>query len=259
MIESYARWVVRWRLAVVLATVALVATAAAGARLLTLQADYRVYFSEDNPQLQAFDALQKTYAKNDNVLFVLAPQQGTVFTRETLAAVEELTEAAWQLPYSSRVDSLTNFQHTYAQQDDLVVEDLVTGAARLDDDALARVRAVALAEPLLRGRLVPADGAATGVNVTVQLPGLDTASKVSEVADAARALAAGVRAAHPHLRVEITGVVMMNDAFPRQAKRDVRTLVPAMFVTVVVVLGLLLRAVSGTVVQRLSCPCCLCC
>ena len=42
-----------------------------------------------------------------------------------MAAVEELTEAAWQIPYTIRVDSVSNFQHTYATEDDLIVEDLV--------------------------------------------------------------------------------------------------------------------------------------
>ena len=73
---------------------------------------YRMFFSEENPQLNAFEQLQNTYTKNDNVLFVIAPQNGKVFTRETLSAVAELTREAWQIPYSIRVDSITNFQHT---------------------------------------------------------------------------------------------------------------------------------------------------
>ena len=60
--------------------------------------------------------------------FVLAPADGMVFTPETLSAVEWLTEQAWQIPYSIRVDSVTNFQHTYAEGDDLIVEDLVMDA-----------------------------------------------------------------------------------------------------------------------------------
>ena len=87
--------------------------------------DYRMFFSEDNPQLQAFEQLQNTYTKNDNVLYVIEPEDGRVFTRDTLAAVTELTQQAWQIPYSLRVDSITNYQHTYAEGDDLVVEDLI--------------------------------------------------------------------------------------------------------------------------------------
>ena len=68
--------------------------------------------------MQASDQLEKTYTQDDNVIFLLIPQDGDVFTRKTLAAVEELTKMAWQLPYSLRVDSLSNFQHTSAEGDE---------------------------------------------------------------------------------------------------------------------------------------------
>jgi uncharacterized protein len=87
--------------------------------------DYRTFFSKDNPDLLVFDALQNTYSKQDNILFVVAPKDGNAFTRETLASVEWLTKEAWQIPYSSRVDSISNFQHTSAKRDDLVVRNLV--------------------------------------------------------------------------------------------------------------------------------------
>ena len=66
----------------------------------------------------AFDKLQDVYTKNDNVLIVLKPKDGDVFTNETLAAVEELTEKAWLIPFALRVDGLSNFQHTYANEDE---------------------------------------------------------------------------------------------------------------------------------------------
>jgi predicted RND superfamily exporter protein len=72
---------------------------------VTISNDMRVFFSDANPQLQALEALENTYVKNEGAFFIVAPKDGNVFTRETLAAVEELTEAAWQMPYSSRVDT----------------------------------------------------------------------------------------------------------------------------------------------------------
>ena len=88
-----------------------------------VQTHTRVFFSEENPQLQALEALENTY-RAYNVLFALAPKGGKVFSRETLRMIEELTEAAWQIPYSSRVDSLSNFQYTWAEEDDLIVEEI---------------------------------------------------------------------------------------------------------------------------------------
>ena len=107
--------ILRWRWWIIAVTVALVVAAGSGARFLEFSNNYRVFFSSDNPQLQAFEQLQNVYTKSDNVLIVVAPKDGRVFTPRTLATVKWITQEAWKLPYSSRVDSLTNFQHTTAR------------------------------------------------------------------------------------------------------------------------------------------------
>ncbi|HCL29768.1 MAG TPA: hypothetical protein DIC52_15175 [Candidatus Latescibacteria bacterium] len=55
--------------------------------------------------MQAFEKLQRTYTKIDNVLFTIAPWGDQVFEPAILDAIELLTEKAWQLPYVLRVDS----------------------------------------------------------------------------------------------------------------------------------------------------------
>ena len=82
-----------------------------GLTRLSSTTDFEVYFNDDNPQLKTFNAIRARYAKSDGVLFVLAPRNGDVFTRENLSLVEQLTEWSWKMPYCRRVDSLTNYQH----------------------------------------------------------------------------------------------------------------------------------------------------
>ena len=248
MSKSYGEWLARWRYPVLVVCLLLVAGAGAGGQFLAFKTDYRNFFSEDNPQLQAFEQLQNTYTKTDNVLFVLAPKDGRVFSNETLASIIELTETAWQIPYSIRVDSITNFQHTVAEGDDLTVDDLVPGAGELDAATLQEIHDVALREPLLRNRLISANGQVTGINVTVQLPDPDdqTGHEVPEVAAFVRELADTARAANPNLDIYLTGMVMMNNSFPEVMIRDQQTLVPAMFGVVILTLVLLLRSYSAT-------------
>ena len=138
-----------WR--VIAAALVLVGIALAGAPNLRFANNYRVFFSPDNPELVAFEHLQATYTKNDNILFVVKPEQGTVFTPRTTSAVEELTAEAWKIPYAIRVDSVTNFQHSWADGDELTVEDLIRDGAGLSVEQLANRRAIAQAEPLLDG------------------------------------------------------------------------------------------------------------
>jgi len=245
--KTYGEWLVRWRYPVLIATLILVAAAASGLRFIGFKTDYRVFFSADNPQLQAFEQLQNTYTKSDNVMFVLAPRDGNVFSRETLASVAWLTEAAWQIPHSIRVDSLSNYQHTEADGDDLIVADLVPDADRLDTAQLQRIRDIAVQEPLLVNRLISPDGSVTGVNVTIQLPDQDSGKEVPEITAFARRLVDEVRAGNPELDVYLTGMVIMNNSFPEVSIHDQQTLVPLMFAVVILTLVLLLRSITATI------------
>ena len=65
---------------------------------LSVSNSYRVLFGENNPDLLAFDELQDTYVASRSALIAVSPREGTVFTRDVLAAVEELTATAWQTP-----------------------------------------------------------------------------------------------------------------------------------------------------------------
>ena len=84
LLESYVGWLERARWLVVAGVVVIALAAALGIRLLTFDASYEAFFSERNPQLSAHHAFQRIYSRSDNILVVLAPAEGGVFTRETL-------------------------------------------------------------------------------------------------------------------------------------------------------------------------------
>ncbi len=249
-LEPLFAFVVRRPWLTVIVTLLLIAAAASGIGRLGFKNDYRMFFSPDNPQLQAFEALQNTYTKNDNILFVLAPKDGRVFSRETLQAVRWLTGEAWKIPYSIRVDSITNFQHTRANGDDLVVEDLVEKPEALSDAQLVEKQRIALAEPLLRNRLISPDAAYTGVNVTIQLQEKKP-TEVIEAAAYAKRLAAELKRKYPDIDLYLTGMVMMNNAFPEASQQDMKTLYPTMFLLILVIIGVLLRSIPGTLTTGL--------
>jgi len=244
--NKFAHLVLRYRWWIIVTSIIAVLAAASGGRLLAFSNDYRVFFAEDNPELLAFQNMENNYSKDDNVLIVIAPKDKNVFSRNTLDIVEKYTKAAWQIPYSIRVDSLSNFQHTYAKGDDMVVADLVRHAKQLSNDELDKIRDIALHEPQLVKRNVSEQGHVTGINVTVQLPGKDPVSEGPEVTQHARQLADKIRAEHPEVDVYLTGMVMLNTAFGEVSQQDMQTLMPMTFLVVLVSIGLLLRGWTGT-------------
>ncbi len=208
-------------LSLVLAT-----TLGAGTQRLSLATDMEVFFSPGDPQLVAYDEVRNTYTRDDNLFIVLAPQSGDVFTPEFLARIEEMTAQAWMLPHALRVDSLSNYQHTEAEGDDLLVRPLVENGRELDARQVAHIRTAAMSEPLLVGKLVTAQGDITAINVTMGLPEGDKQKAVPEAAAALRSLRDTFAQRYPDMDIYITGKTMGNNAFTEAALYDMSHIIP---------------------------------
>ena len=259
MLVHYARFLIKFRWPVLLVSAICVLALASGGRFLAFTNDYRVWFSSDNPQLVAFEELQEAYTRSDNVLIMFEPHSGDVFTNDTLLAVAAFTEDAWRLPFTVRVDSVTNYQHIYGEEDDLIVTDLVEEAGELDASELERIRQVALAQPTLLNRLLSPDSSTTGVNITVELPPpltdqeratlspeelnqRDPQIATAVVVEAIRASLDDMRTRYPDINYYSTGVVMMNQAFPEASIKDMSSLIPAAFAVIIIGVLIFLRS-----------------
>ncbi len=240
---------VRRRYLFALLSLALVVLIASGAAKLWFESSYKIFFSDDDPRLVAYEAMEDAYTRGDNVAYVLEPDNGKVFTPANLDAVIWLTDQAWQLQRSVRVDSISNFQYSHAEDDDLIVHDLVRDPASLSDDELAELERIALAEPVLVDALISDRAHVTSVNVRVELP--DDSREQSAVIPGLMADAYELRdrfiEKYPQFDVYMLGQVVVNHSFNESASNDTATLVPLMFLAVIVLLTLFMRSITTTV------------
>jgi len=240
-------WIYKYRWLVLILSIALVSIAAFGAKGLVQTADYKVYFDQGDRLLAASEKLGEDYSQSDNVLFVFAPKNGNVFEPKTLAAVKKLTEESWQIPLSTRVDSITNYQHSYAEGDDLIIENLIMQPQQLSVDQLDKIRSIALSEPNLLNRLVSRDGSVTAVNVTINFSDGKVDTETRDVVAYARQLIEKTKIENPEIDMYLTGIVLMNNAFPETSEKDGATLIPIMLLIILVGLFVLLRSGSAVI------------
>lgn len=232
---------------VLLATVLLVVIATIGGKNLYFRGDYNIFFDGTNKQLLAFDEIQTTFAKTDNLAIVVAPANNDVFTPEILQLIQSLTVDSWQVPYSSRVDSIANYQHTEAFEDDLLVEDLLYEDYELTPERIAKVKSIALSEPVLKSALISEKGDVTVVNITVQLPEIDKTAEVQEVMSHISAMLERYQEKYPNVEFHKAGIIAMNYAFMTAAQEDSSTLVPTMLLVILVFLTIMLRSFLSVV------------
>ncbi len=249
LLDRFAAGVLQRRWLVVAMATAVMLGATAGVPFIGVTNDHRVLFDEHDPQLLALEALDETYTESNTALIAVGPAEGTVFTEPILTIVEELTEAAWQVPYATRVDSLTNYSHSEADGDDLVVGPLVVGASALDAAEIARVESIALGSVETAGRLVSHDGRVAAVSINFALPE-DKDAAVLEITDYLRALLDEWRATAGERGVDasfhVTGEVPMNRAFADATRDDLEQLTPIVFLVIVAMTFALLRSLVAT-------------
>lgn len=246
----YGDWVVNkpW-LTLVLSILVVMGLGYGGSRL-SIDTDFRSYFGPNNPQLKNYDYIESTFNKKENIIFMLSPKTGDVLSDEMLKMQLEMTEAAWQLPFSSRVNSLTNFQYMSAEGDDLLVEDLISEDYMEDDkfqpEYVSQVRERILSEPLLINRMVKKDLKNSSIVVNFQVEG-KSETETPEIIAAERELIAEFNEKYPNVDIYSTGGVHISNAFSEAAQKDMQTLVPLMILIIAITCWFMLRSFTGTV------------
>ncbi|WP_020408152.1 efflux RND transporter permease subunit [Hahella ganghwensis] len=227
-------------------SIAIIVFSICGLPNLYVESDYSVFFDPTNPQLVQHHLIEDEFTKSDTVSFVISSSSDHLFNRQNLEGIIYLTDEAWKLPYSGRVDSITNHQHTDAVGDELFVGDLV------DDDVLEQgdfdeVRQIAIGEPELSNFIVSDDGSVSAANVTLILPDdpIEKDRASIEVVSAARKLASAVMEKYPGLNIQLAGQTTVVATFNTLSEQDSKILFPIMIVLMAVLLILLLRSFTG--------------
>ena len=249
--EWYGQVLLQYRWLFIFGSLLLFALGASGIPNAGFNSSYRVFFGPDNPQLLAFDEFQAVYVQDDNVAVVIHHPDESVFSNEVLETVRSLTAALWKTEYVTRVDSVTNFQHTQVTEDDLLVDDLVP-ALPLTQDELYAKQQIALAEPLLQGLLLSSDSRVTQVNARVLFPSLkENPNVASDVYVAVEQLIAHEQAVHPDIDYRIAGIVATNHAFAKTPEDEMGKMFPLMIGLTIICLALLVRSTWGVVLPLL--------
>ena len=180
-----------------------------------------------------------------------SPANPSTRSNESLDAIQWLTDESWQTPFSNRVDSITNFQHSQADGDDLVVDDMYEGGDHITETDLAFVREIVMSRPTLVNRLVSENGAVTAINVNVILPA-KSLDEVPQIAAFGRARADEFRAKFPDIDLYLVGGSMINMAFSEVPEQDMATLFPIMILLILLVIGIALRSILWTVLTLVT-------
>jgi uncharacterized protein len=249
--QAFGQWIIQHRIAIIFITMLLLSLPVYWLKLIYFDSEYRNFIGDSLPSVIDMKFIEETFNKQDNILIVIAPDNGDVFTPTNLALIETLTEQAWLLPFTQRVNSLSNFQHTKANGDDLWVDDLVRNAAAMDAATIVRIKATALAEPRLKGNLISIKGDVTGINIIVDPPSENKTGETKNLVEKVTTLIEEHRSLYPNIQFFINGTVFQDHTVERVSREDMKSLVPIVLLLMTVILLLTIRNVIAVVLTLL--------
>ncbi|OUS25335.1 hypothetical protein A9Q99_21875 [Gammaproteobacteria bacterium 45_16_T64] len=230
----------------ILFTLVMVTAAGSGLRFAELNNDPRALFSENNEGMKLLVDLEQRFTKDDNVVFIIHPKNNDIFTRENLTMLHELTERAWTVPKTLRVDSLVNFQHTEVSGDDLDIIYLVDEPESLTDTQLAKIKKIALSEPNLVKNVISLSGHVASVNVAV-LADNEGGRDAPMIMEYARQVRDEFRQKYPDVEFLLSGHVAFKDASKQATEDALSTTSVYSTIAVIICLYLMLRSVASVI------------
>jgi len=209
--------------------------------------DFRVYFSQENPQLKAFDSFEEKFSSHDSVAFILALENSSWLSPKYLQKLNQFTEQTWQLPATTRVNSLTNYQYTQAEGD-LIQTDAFF---RLGSD-VDFLRQKMLDDIQLKFTYLSPDESVAVIQADLEFNKSDK-SEVKEIYLAAQALQEQwnrtlLSAELPFKEIYIVGSVVSNVTLENAVKNDLILLVPLSYLIITFGLLFFLRSIKATLI-----------
>lgn len=250
MLDNYFKWTLTKPKQVLLWIILITAVSSIGYKNLALNSSYKAFFDADNSLLKAMNEQEARYAKYDNILIILGTKQGDIFTPNTLHVIHQLTQAGWLAPYSSRVDSITNYNHSQGLEDELIVSHLF---ASFEEDQLPsteeinNAKSIIMSTPSLVGNYIAKDATAASIFITFEVSD-NPLEESLEISKHIHQLVDDIQQEQPNLEIHITGTIENAAAFTEATVQDVLTLIPLAYLVMVSFLILLLRSLWATVI-----------
>lgn len=243
--SSFADLVIKRRVLFIISGFIIAIFFAMGMGNLKFETDGRVFFDENNPDRIALDKFEAEYSKDDSMIMIISPEDKDIFTPKTLNFIGKLTADAWMLPYVRTVNSLTNFQSSYSDNDDLIVSDLIPDIENISSQDINKAKYAANNRIELKNQFVNSKHSISQINVLFRLPGENPVVEIPYVMGEVEMLVKKYNQINPSIDVKLAGLVPTNAQFAKSAQDDGMTLTPLMIIATLLAVAILLRAAVG--------------
>lgn len=244
-IKAWAEIVIARRYLILLVAILLVPLMLLTGRAIPFDNTTQRYFVSGDPALESFDYLIDLFGDYEYLIVGLEhlPPEGDVINPDTLDAIARITDFFDAHRYVTQVRSLTNYQYTAADGDDLSVDYLIDDidGLRASPARLDAIRSIVSNEELALGTLVSPDLRHARITALVEYRD-DTAAHKVALAQDFYAFLDEQGLENGDYSLHYSGYPLLSERFETLVQQDMQLLIPVMGMLMFLMLYLSFRA-----------------
>ncbi|MBN2322790.1 MAG: MMPL family transporter [Spirochaetes bacterium] len=234
--RRFAETVLKWRVVIIVLTVIITVVFGFGMTKLTINSDFTSYLKPSDPAMKLFNRIGDEYGGSH--ILMVAVRSGDIVTYPSLLFIKDLTDLYEEIEGVSTVTSLLNIIDIRDAGYGLEVGKLIDENAIPEDDTeLSSLREYILSNDTYSGKIISPDGSTTLIICKLD----PDFNKI----DVARELLGGTEAKRGDYEVFYSGFPVQMTELSRFIAKDIMTLIPIVFVVILVVLFFSFRTARG--------------
>ena len=241
--ENLSKFIINNRIVFIFSCLVLVLILGRGITSVVFDPDMERFFPKGHPATSLSYEIDETFIRTDNLVIAINAKNNSIFTKKTLSLIESLTEKSWTVPYSIRVDSLTNYSYVRSVDDDLLVEPFIENAVSLEDSFIKQREKIVEEEEIIFGSLISKDKKTTVISIIVDPPNPDANIKLIETVEYMLEYVDEAKSNHPELDIRVLGTPYQEYISPKMVLSEMPIVMPSMLLLILVSVFFLLRSV----------------
>ena len=249
---KYVQLLQKFRWAIIIIIPLIILSLSSNLKNLSFEGSYRIWFGEDSKILKSYDDFRLIFGNDDSLTIVFKDDNG-IFNKKALNTIKTITEELWKTKYITRVDSLTSYQYVHASKEDadeVLVEDFIDNINNQNEQYFKNKKQIAINDNQLEGSFIN-KAANTTMIVARMTP------KAGEDEDISFELMSLVHKIIDPIEKNtgyhfyLNGGAAITTAFVSIAQSDGSTFTPLVIISVIILLFVLFKRVTGAIIPML--------
>ena len=243
--KDFAKLLIKYRYLSIGLVIIVVCLLATGLTKLTFNPDLETYFPEGHPAVIRYNEIDDMFIPTDNLIIAVHSNEGTLFNGDSLKVIEELTRKSWTIPYSVRVDSLTNYSYVKSVNDDLIVEPFIEEAEKKSIEFIEKRKDLVAGEDIIYKSLISEDKKTSVVSIIVDPPGPNKEDQNSELINYILGFIEPIKESNENLDIRLLGNPYLDYISPRIVKAEMPVVMPLMLLLIFLIVFLMIRSYAA--------------